>query len=80
MVMKYCRNFTLFSHYLPSCTSNTFLFPISVAKLDPAATAPLQIQVPQLNSVSFKQPKDTGAFNPYPNIEILFFLTLRAVF
>lgn len=36
-----------------------FSFPISVTKLDSAATAALQIRVPQLNPVSLKQPKDT---------------------
>lgn len=49
---------------------------MSGAELDLAATAPLQIQVPQLNSVSFEQPRDTGTFKPYPNIEILSFFKL----
>lgn len=36
-----------------------FPFPISGTKLDSAATAALQIRVPQLNPVSLKQPEDT---------------------
>lgn len=46
------------SSYRPSCTANIFFFfSISATKPAPAATPPPQMQVPQINPVSFYSPR-----------------------
>lgn len=57
-----------------------FSFPISVTKLDSAATAALQIRVPQLNPVSLKQPKDTRNIQSISKYRNTLFFALHAAF